>query len=124
MIEQFIVWYFFEIPRKIKKIWGNYLWFFAKYFALQELVSDFFAPWKGLTFRREKRAFELGDAFSAWFGNVISSTIGAIMRSFFIVIGGAAEILVLLAGPVAFLGWIIYIPAIFYFAITGIALIF
>ncbi len=123
MIEQLIFWYFIEVPRKIKKIWVNYLWFFAKYFALRDLIRDFFAPWKGLTFAREKRAFELGDIFSAWFGNVISCTIGAVMRLFFVLIGGAVELLALLAGPVVFLGWLAYIPAIFYFMMAGLRLL-
>jgi len=123
MIEQFIVWYFFEIPQKIKKIWGSYLWFFANYFALADLIRDFFAPWKGLTFAREKRAFEIGDVVFAWFSNVISSTIGAVVRLFFIIIGGTVELLVLLAGPAVFLGWLAYIPAIFYFMLRGFALI-
>jgi hypothetical protein len=122
MIEQFIAWYFYEIPKKIKKIWGNYLWFFAKYFALGDLVRGFFAPWKGLTFVREKRAFEIGDVLFSWFSNVISSLIGAVVRLFFIVIGVMIEALVLLAGPLAFLGWLVYIPAIFYFMIYGLRL--
>ena len=125
MIEQFIAWYFFEVPRKIKKIWGNYIWFFYKYFALADLCHNFFAPWKGLVFHREKRAFEIGDAFFAWFSNVfVSRPIGAIARLFFILIGSAAEMAVLAAGMLAFLGWVIYIPAIFYFLGAGLKLLF
>lgn len=124
MIKQFIAWYFFEIPKKIIKIWRNYLWFFYKYFALADLCRDFFAPWKGMVFHREKRAFEIGDALSAWFGNVfVSRPIGAVARLFFIAIGLVAEGLVLVAGVLAFIGWIVYVPAIFYFLAAGSRLI-
>ena len=124
MVEQFIAWYFFEVPQKIRKIWFNYLWFFYKYFALADLCRDFFAPWKGLVFHREKRAFEIGDAFYAWFSNVfVSRPIGAVTRLFFIVIGLLAESMVLAAGLLAFAGWIIYIPAIFYFLAAGLRLL-
>jgi hypothetical protein len=58
MIELFYQWYFLEVPAKIKRIWGNYLWFFAKYFAIVDLSRQFLAPWKGLVFKREKRGFE------------------------------------------------------------------
>ena len=124
MIDQFIAWYFFEVPKKIQKIWGNYLWFFSQYFALADLTRNFWAPWKGLTFHREKRAFEFGDAFYTWFSNVfVSRPIGAVIRLFFIVIGIGVEILTLAAGILAFLGWIVYIPAIFYLLFTGFSLL-
>jgi hypothetical protein len=121
MIEQFIAWYCFEVPKKIKKIWGNYFWFFYKYFALGDLCRDFLAPWKGMTFHREKRGFEFGDAFYAWFSNVfVSRPIGAAMRLFFIAAGSVAEAVVLVAGILAFLGWVVYIPAIFYLLLAGL----
>lgn len=122
MIKQFAGWYFLEVPQKIKKIWVNYLYFFAQYFAIGQLCREFLAPWKGLTFHRQKRAFELGDAFSTWFGNFfVTRPIGAMMRLFFLSIGAAAEVIVLAAGILAFLGWIVYIPAIFYLLAAGLS---
>lgn len=122
MIAQFAIWYFGEVPKKIKKIWVNYLWFFAQYFEIGQLCREFLAPWKGLTFHRQKRGFELSDAFSAWFGNFfVTRPIGAVMRLFFILIGAVVEIMVLTAGILAFLGWIVYIPAIFYLLAAGLS---
>lgn len=114
MIELFAKWYIFELPSAIKKIWGNYLWFFAKYFALEELLRGLFAPWKGLTFHREQRAFDFGDAFSTVFGNFISRFLGAIVRLFFIIIGFFCELLVCAAALAAYILWIGLIPLIFY----------
>jgi hypothetical protein len=118
MIDLFFQWYFHEVPAKIKKIWGNYLWYYARYFAIGDLGREFLAPWKGLVFHREKRAFEFGDALSAWFGNIISRVIGAIMRSFFLAAGLAMELLTLIAGALAFVVWalmFILIPLSFFF---------
>ncbi len=120
MIELFAEWYIFETPIAIKKIWGNYLWFFARYFALGELLRGFFAPWKGLTFSREKRAFDFGDAFSAAFGNFISRFLGAIIRLFFIIIGFFCELLVCVGALAAYILWIALIPLIFYSFKKGI----
>lgn len=114
MIELFVEWYFFEIPQKIKKIWGNYAWFFGKYFALGELTRDLFAPLKGQTFKREKRGFELGDMLSAMIGNLISRVFGAIARLGFIAAGLLAELVAGLCCLAAFLMWIGIVPLIFF----------
>jgi len=72
---------------------------FYKYFALGYLCQNLFTPWKGLVFHRQKRAFEIGDAFYAWFSNVfISRPIGAVIRLFFIIAGSLAEVTTLFIG--------------------------
>jgi hypothetical protein len=124
MIGWFFEWYFWEIPQKIKKIWGNYLWFFGRYFALADLWRELFLPWKGLTFKREKRSFELGDALSAAAGNFISIIIGAIARSFLLVFGLLVELLAVVAGIFVYCAWLVLIPVIFYFFWRGIELLF
>lgn len=123
MFGLFLQWYFFEIPPKIKKIWGNYLWFFARLFAIGKMFREFFAPWKGLAHKREKRSFELGDAVSALLGNIFLSLMGAVARSFFIIMGLAAELLAFLAGFFAYAAWLLFIPAIFYCLIKGLGLL-
>jgi hypothetical protein len=124
MADQFFQWYFSEIPAKIKKIWGNYFWFFSKYFALADIGREFLAPWKGLVFTREKRAFELGDMLSAWFGNIISRTLGAIMRSFFLAAGFGCEILTAVAGAVVYLAWAVLFILVPAMIVLGIWLMF
>jgi len=105
MVGLFFQWYFLEVPLRIKKIWGNYLWFWGRYFAILDLARGFFAPWKGMVFHREKRAFELGDVFSAWLGNIISRTIGAMIRTFFLGVGISMEFATFVFGVVAFAVW-------------------
>ncbi len=122
MTSLFFEWYFLEIPAQIKKIWGNYLWFFPRYFALADLGRDFLAPWKGLVFRREKNGLDFGDIFSALFGNAMSRILGAIMRSFFLIIGLGTELVAFAAGILAYAVWLVLIPAIFYCFWKGIAL--
>ena len=116
MVALFLRWYFLEVPPKIKKIWGNYLWFFSRYFMIPDLAQEFLAPWKGMTFAREKRGFDLGDIFSVWLGNIFSSMIGAIIRSVFLVAGIIAEIIVFCFGIIVYIAWpilFLIIPAAF-----------
>jgi hypothetical protein len=123
MIDLFVEWYVFEVPAKIKKIWGNYVWFFAKFFVLGDLVRDLFAPWKGLTFTREKRGLDFGDMLSTAFGNFISRILGAIVRLMFIVAGVAAELAAAVLGLLAFVFWIGLIPAIILCVWRGVYLL-
>jgi hypothetical protein len=124
MLGLFFEWYFLELPQKIQKVWGNYLWFFARYFALADLARGFFAPWKGVTFSRERRGFDMGDALSAALSNLISRIIGAVMRAFWLIAGSAMELLAFFGGAVAFLIWLALIPAIFYCFWKGAVLLF
>ena len=123
MVDLFIEWYVFEIPLKIKKIWSNYAWFFAKFFALGELARDFFSPWKGLTFARTKRGFEFGDMLSAAFGNFISRFLGAAVRLVMIACGLIAEIIAGLFCAAAYLLWIGLAPLMFYCVSRGLYLL-
>jgi hypothetical protein len=124
MVDLFIEWYVFEIPAKIKKIWSNYVWFFAKFFSLAELTRDFFAPWKGLTFQREKRGFEIGDMLSATFGNMISRLFGAMIRLFFIACGLVVEAASAVFCLVAYVLWIGLAPLTFFCLSRAIYLLF
>ena len=123
MIGLFFEWYFLETPAKIKKIWGNYLWYFWCYFAIAQLVREILAPWKGIVFKREKRGFDLGDTLSAALSNFIFRIIAAIVRLIFIVAGVAFESVVLAAGVVAFTVWLVLIPATCYFFVKGWSLL-
>lgn len=123
MIGLFFEWYFNEIPVKIKKVWGNYFWFFSRYFAIPDLAREFFAPWKGLVFHREKRGLDFGDIISAMFGNLVSRILGATARLIFLIFGLAAETAVFLAGILVYAGWVFLIPAIICFFFKGLILL-
>lgn len=123
MLQLFLEWYLFDIPKSIKKIWFNYVWFFARYFALADLGREFFSPWKGLTFSRQMRSFDLGDIASAAFGNLFSRFIGSFIRLFFLFFGLLAEAVVGFAGIVSFIVWICVVPAVLYSFFRGIYLL-
>lgn len=123
MLALFFEWYFLEVPAKIKKIWGNYLWFFGRYFALSDLGREFFLPWKGLVFKRAKRGFDLGDALFTAGSNLISRILGAFVRLFFVIIGLMTELFTLIAGFGVFAGWLALLPAIAYCFWKGLSLL-
>jgi hypothetical protein len=107
---QYFSWHFWGMPVNILKAWKNFLRFNLNYFSVPLLLKTLFSPW-----RRYKvsygRGFDVGRCLEAAFSNLIFRIIGAILRSFLIIVGILAEILILFAGVVVFISWLI-LPAL------------
>ena len=120
---RYLKWHFLDAPRELIRGWGNVLWFGLNYFSVLLLIKTFFSPWRRIIWSYGK-GFQIGPFISALSSNLISRILGAIMRSFLIVIGIGFELFLFLAGAVVFLLWLILpfiiILALFY----GIFLLF
>lgn len=103
---QWVEWQFFDMPKALLKGWHNYLKFYLNYFSIFLLLKTLFSPW-----RRYKwyagRGFDIGKWLEARFSNLISRSLGAIMRISLILVGILFEFFVFFAGLVAFLAWLI-----------------
>jgi ATP-dependent Clp protease ATP-binding subunit ClpC len=93
----YFTWHFILAPRKIIQIISNYLTFFYYYFSVKLLLKTLFSPWKRLTVQR-KIGFSLEDIFHVLSFNLISRSIGFILRSMVII------------------SWILLETAVFFFA--------
>jgi len=110
IIIQWLSWHFLEMPKSILISWKNFLKFNLNYFSLSLLLKTFLAPWR--RYRVSKgRGFDPVKYLEALFSNLIFRILGAIIKSFVIVIGLIAEIFIILAGIVVFFGWLI-LPAL------------
>jgi len=103
---QYLFWQFFEVPKNLIKAWRNFLKFNLNYFSIPLLLKTFFSPWRRYKVSYGK-GFDFGRYFEALFSNLIFRTLGAILRSFLIIIGLLAEIFIILGGIIVFLGWFI-----------------
>jgi hypothetical protein len=103
---QWLFWQFFEIPGNILKGWKNFLLFNLNYFSVPLLLKTFFSPWRRYKWSYGK-GFDIKRYFESLFSNLISRTLGAILRSFLIFIGLLAEIFIIFAGAIVFFGWLI-----------------
>jgi hypothetical protein len=112
---QYLEWQFFDVPIEILKGWRNFLKFNLHYFSIIPLLKTLFSPWKRYTWSRE-RGFSFSDFLEVLFSNLITRIIGAIMRSFLIITGLLAEIIIIFIGIFVFLGWLI-LPIILIFSI-------
>ncbi|KPJ71333.1 hypothetical protein AMJ50_02460 [Parcubacteria bacterium DG_74_3] len=106
IIFQWLFWEFFEMPRKLLRIWRNFLVFFLNYFSTPFLIKTFFSHW-----RRYKwsygRGFEIGRYLEVFVSNLISRTLGAVLRLFLILFGLLIEIFIFFAGAFVFILWLI-----------------
>ena len=112
---QYLVWYFFDVPKEILKGWRNFLLFNLNYFSFFLLLKTFFSHWRQYKWSYG-RGFDIARYLEAFFSNLISRILGAIMRTVLIIVGVLTEIFIILAGAILFLSWI-FLPV---FIILGL----
>jgi len=105
LLLRWLVWQFFEMPRYILRTWIGLLKFNLDYFSVPLLLKTFFSHW-----RRYKwsygRGFSVGRYLEVLLSNLISRTLGAILRFFVILVGLLTELLIFFIGGIFFLTWI------------------
>jgi len=117
---QWFFWQFFDMPSCILKAWKNFLLFNLNFFSVPLLLRSFFSPWRSYRWFYP-RGLDIGKYFEVLISNLISRILGAIMRSFLIIVGLAIEILYIFLGAIVFLVWLIlpvFLVLGFYYGIT------
>jgi len=104
---QYLSWHFFDVPKKILKAFKNILLFNLEYFSIFLLLKTFFSHWRRYSFAYP-RGFDIKVYAGVFFSNLISRVLGAVVRTFLIVLGILVEILILLLGGIVFLGWFFF----------------
>ena len=103
---QYLIWYFFDVPKEVLRGWKNFLLFNLNYFSLPLLFKTLFSHWRQYKWGYG-RGFDAWRYFETFFSNLISRVLGAIMRTFLILIGILTEILIFISGLILFLGWLL-----------------
>jgi len=106
ILVQWVFWHFIEMPKNILQSWKDIFRFYLNYFSIPLLLKTLFAPWRHNLLLYPK-GFDLGEYFEIFISNLISRTIGAILRFFLILIGILIEILIIFFGLIMFLAWFI-----------------
>ncbi|MDP3991203.1 MAG: hypothetical protein Q8P63_02830 [Candidatus Nealsonbacteria bacterium] len=103
---QYLEWHFFDALKGISAGWKNYLRFNLNYWSVPMLLKTLFSPWRRYHYSYGK-GFNIKKYFEVFTFNVISRTLGAIMRSVLIIFGLIAEVFVFLAGALVVLFWLL-----------------
>jgi len=115
IVIQYLIWQLFDVPKGLIGAWKNFLLFNLNYFSIVLLFKTLFSPWRKYKWSYG-RGFDIGRYLETFFSNLVSRILGAIIRSFLIFIGLMAEIFIVFAGLIVFIGWLI-MPA---FLIAGL----
>lgn len=107
IVFQYLIWHFFEVPKEILKGWGNFLKFNLNYFSIPLLFQTLFSYWRQYRWSYG-RGFDLKRWLEAFFSNLVSRILGAIVRTCLIIIGLLVEIFLFFGGLILFLVWIFF----------------
>lgn len=102
---QYLEWYFVDSSKGILRAWANCLKFNLNYWSVPLLLKTLFSHWRRYQYSYGK-GFDFKRYFEVFTFNIISRVLGAIFRSFFIILGLLTEILVVLIGLIVFLSWL------------------
>lgn len=103
---QRIYWQFWEMPKNILRAWKNFLLFNLEYFSIPLLLKTFFSPWHRYKWSYP-RGLDIGKYLEIFISNLITRTLGMVLRSFLIFFAILTEIFIFLLGLIIFLGWLI-----------------
>lgn len=123
IISQWISWQFFDAPRNILGAWKNFFKFILNYFSVGLLLKTFFSPWRRIQVSYGK-GFDIGRYLSAFSSNLIFRLLGAIVRSFLILVALLIELLIIALGIIVVLGWFLLPLLLIAGFIFGIYVIF
>jgi hypothetical protein len=112
---KYLYWQLILTPKKILTITKNYLAFGIEFFSIKETMRSLFSPWRRYTWGYD-RGFDIGKYLEVFLSNIMTRTIGFVMRLFLIVFFITYEVFVLVIGIIATLIFTVY-PAI---AVYGI----
>lgn len=101
----YLRWHYFDSPKFILELIGNYLFFVGHLFSVKILLKTLFSPWRKLTADKEKHG--LGGALDAVSFNLVSRFMGFVVRASTILTSLIFFFLVLLIGTFLFLFWFI-----------------
>ena len=104
---KYLYWQLILTPKKVLLILKNYLSFGFDFFSIKETLRSLFSPWRRYLWDYG-RGFDIARYLEVFLSNIITRTIGFIMRLFLIIFFIAYELIVLALGIILFFISIIY----------------
>lgn len=101
----YFFWHYGPGLKGLLKIWKNFLLFGWHYFSIGILLNSLFEPWHRIS-SSYGRGFDIGRWSRAFADNMITRTLGAIMRSVVISVGLVFEAVILVTGAGITLVWL------------------
>lgn len=119
---QFWSWYYTGATKSLLRIWRDFIIFVREYYSIPLLLRTLFAPWrKDIT--RRPRGLDIKKLFEAFTFNLISRSIGFVVRFFTVIVGLICLLGVIILGFLAFIIWLVLPVLLIFFVLLGILLL-
>lgn len=115
IILQFWNWYYIKAVKGIINAWKNFIIFVREYYSIPLLLKTLFHPWRR-DITKYRRGFSIKNFLEVLIFNLISRTLGFVIRFFTIIIGIICLFGVILLGLIIILLWF-FLPLILIFLI-------
>ena len=123
IVIQYIYWHYCEQTKAILIAWKNVLAFNFNYWSVPLLLGTLFSYWHKYQ-EPYSRGFDFKEYFETFALNMVSRMIGAVVRTFVIIVGIVTEIIVLIAGIIILLAWLVLPAFLFLGFIYGFRILF
>ena len=115
----YLYWHYLLAWRDAWRLYGDVLWFVARFFSIIPSIKTWLSPW-----RRLGETYSGGLDPAAWFSavivNLLMRLVGAVARTALIVVGVLVWLLTLITGPAVGLIWLVLPPLVL--VLLGVAL--
>lgn len=108
---EFLVWHYTEGIKTYLNNWISYLDWINHYFSPLLLIRTLFSPWKRLVIVDKRPGFDIGRFFETLTFNIISRTIGAIVRFTLLWVGIILIIISFFGGLLGIIIWL-FVPIV------------
>ena len=124
LVRDYFVWHYSIAYADIMNIWWNYIWFVNHLFAVPQVITHMFSPFKRL--QEDKVSFikDPGAYFGNMLVNMIMRVVGFFIRAAIICIAIIGFSFVFLIGAATLVIWTILPALIFFWLTSGIHLLF
>jgi len=110
-VGNYLFWHFVFAPQAIIVVVANYIVFLTHFFSVKTLITFLGAPWKREVLERRKPGWNLQEMVNVVVFNLISRTIGLIIRFWVLVTWVVVEIMFVVVG-LGFLGLWLVLPGV------------
>jgi hypothetical protein len=123
LVHDYFVWHYSRAYREIFSVWLNLMWFVIHFFSIPLLLRSWFSPYKRITEER-KRSLNFEDLVGYIVINLMSRIVGAMLRSFLIIIGLVLLCVIAIVGLAVHVLWI-FLPLLLVTGLViGVSLLF
>ena len=123
ILPQYFFWHYTKGLLELFQIWWNVIYFIFYFFSLPQLLKTLLAPWKRMG-EKNRKGFQIEALFETLVYNLVIRTVGFLVRATTIILGTVTLLLVISAGILAILFWLVLPVAIILLLVASVKLIF